>query len=208
MLSLLVATILLCLSRRLSLFVIAGVLEGLTGAIVWTVGMALLSDSVDQRRIGQAMGYMSVAGPLASLCAPALGGFVFDHAGYYAVFAMAFSVIGVDGMLRVTMMEKDATENGIPSHTEPMGDLEGQPTPVTQLSPRTPSVEKDTKSSESASETDKVSLPEQGRRMPRILLILRSPRLLAALWGTTVQQGLMTSFQSVSIDIALQEHSY
>ncbi|KAF2815814.1 MFS general substrate transporter [Mytilinidion resinicola] len=176
MLSLLVATLLLCLSRCLSLFVIAGVLEGLTGAIVWTVGMALLSDSVDQGRIGQAMGCMSVAGPLASLCAPALGGFVFDHSGYYAVFAMAFSVIGVDGILRVTM---------------------AQPTPVVQLCVRTPSVGMDTQPSKSASEIDKVGLLEQGRRIPRILLLLRSPRLLAALWGTTVQQGLMTSFQSV-----------
>ncbi|KAF2492326.1 MFS general substrate transporter [Lophium mytilinum] len=197
MLSLLVATLLLCLSRRLSLFVIAGVLEGLTGAIVWTVGMALLSDSVDQGRIGQAMGYMSVAGPLASLCAPALGGFVFDHAGYYAVFAMAFSVIGVDGMLRVTMVEKDATESGRSFDPATMRDLEEQPMPVVQLCTRTASVEMDTKSSESASETDKVSSPKRGRRIPRILLLLRSPRLLAALWGTTVQQGLMTSFQSV-----------
>jgi MFS family permease len=165
--------------------------------------MALLSDSVDQGRIGQAMGCMSVAGPLASLCAPVLGGFVFDHSGYYAVFAMGFAIIGLDGILRVTMMERKACEKikkpRQPFHHNDHGDLKASPLPVTGLGPCPPSLEKDDGSSESVSETDKVVVPEQERRLPCILLLLRSPRLLAALWGTTIQQGLMTSFQSVSL---------
>jgi MFS family permease len=52
------------------------------------------------------MGYVAMATSLGSLSGPLLGGVVYAQAGYYAVFAMGFAIIGVDILLRLMMVEK------------------------------------------------------------------------------------------------------
>lgn len=49
----------LCLARTLALLVVGRVLQGLSGGIVWTVGQALLVDTVGQKNIGQILGYVT-----------------------------------------------------------------------------------------------------------------------------------------------------
>lgn len=70
------ATLMLCLAQTIWLLVLGRVLQGISAAIVWTVGTALLVDTVGKRYIGQTMGYVSISMSLGILIAPLLGGLV------------------------------------------------------------------------------------------------------------------------------------
>jgi len=96
----------LCIGSTIAILIAGRVLQGFSAAIVWTTGMALLVDTVGQRDVGQAIGYVGLAMSVAILVAPLLGGVVFASAGYYAVFAMAFALIAVDIVLRVLLVER------------------------------------------------------------------------------------------------------
>lgn len=105
LLALCACTLLLCLAKSVALLVLGRLLQGLSGAIVWTVGLALLVDTVG-RDIGQAMGWVSIAMAVGLLVAPVIGGAVYASAGYYAVFYIAFAVIFCDIVLRLVLVEK------------------------------------------------------------------------------------------------------
>ncbi|KAL8671261.1 MAG: hypothetical protein Q9168_004230 [Polycauliona sp. 1 TL-2023] len=100
------ATLMLCFGRTIAVLVAGRLLQGISAAIVWTVGLALLVDTVGQGEIGQVMGYISISMSVSMLVAPLLGGVVYDRGGYYAVYYMAFALIIVDIILRTVMIEK------------------------------------------------------------------------------------------------------
>src|SRR5450432_372447 len=100
------ATLILCLARNVGLLITGRVLQGLSAAIVWTTGQALLVDTVGQKDIGQIMGYVSISMSLGILIAPLLGGVVYNRAGYFAVYYMAFALIFLDVTMRLGLIEK------------------------------------------------------------------------------------------------------
>jgi len=55
------STAMLCAGRGLALLLAGRILQGLSASVVWTVGLALLSDTVPKEEIGQAMGYATSA---------------------------------------------------------------------------------------------------------------------------------------------------
>jgi len=105
LLALCACTVLLCLAKSVALLIVGRLLQGLSAAIVWTVGLALLVDTVG-RDIGQAMGWVSIAMAVGLLVAPVIGGAVYAAAGYYTVFYTAFAVIFCDIVLRLVLVEK------------------------------------------------------------------------------------------------------
>ncbi|KAL8731847.1 MAG: hypothetical protein Q9166_003131 [cf. Caloplaca sp. 2 TL-2023] len=100
------ATLMLCFGHNIGVLVAGRLLQGISAAIVWTVGLALLVDTVGQKEIGQVMGYISISMSVSILVAPLLGGVVYDRGGYFAVYYMAFALIIVDIILRTVMIEK------------------------------------------------------------------------------------------------------
>ncbi|KAL8777720.1 MAG: hypothetical protein Q9213_007735 [Squamulea squamosa] len=100
------ATLMLCFGHTIGVLVTGRLLQGISAAIVWTVGLALMVDTVGQKEIGQAMGYISISMSVSILLAPLLGGIVYDRGGYYGVYYMAFALIMVDIILRTVMIEK------------------------------------------------------------------------------------------------------
>lgn len=100
------ATLLLCFGHTIAVLVTGRLLQGISAAIVWTVGLALLVDTVGQKEIGQVMGYISISMSVSILVAPLLGGVVYDRGGYFGVYYMAFALIIVDIILRTVMIEK------------------------------------------------------------------------------------------------------
>lgn len=99
------ATIILCLGRTMALLILGRMLQGMSAAIVWTVGLALMVDTVPDR-IGEAMGYSAIAMSMGLLVSPAIGGAVFAAKGYYAVYYIAFGFIFLDIVLRLVLIEK------------------------------------------------------------------------------------------------------
>ncbi|GAB7355152.1 hypothetical protein MBLNU459_g5722t1 [Dothideomycetes sp. NU459] len=100
------STVFLTVGSSIAVFVVGRILQGFSAAVVWVVGLALLADTVGQDHVGYYMGYVGMAMSLSVLLAPLLGGIVFDRAGYYAVYAMAYALIGVDIVMRIALIEK------------------------------------------------------------------------------------------------------
>lgn len=169
------------------------VLQGVSAAVVWTVGLALLVDTVGRGRVGQAMGYVAVAMSVAVLVAPLLGGVVYARAGYFAVFAMAFGLIGVDVLFRVVLVEKKVARRWDVSLAEGertggkvLSDTDGVHAPFEQDLDTLPSTI--------------TVFPSNGRSTKgrnSIVLLVSSRRLLAALYCTLTQSTLLTAWDAV-----------
>jgi len=156
------------------------------------------------------MGYVGMGMSFAVLLAPLLGGVVFNRSGYYPVFGMCFALIGVDIFFRLTMIEKKIAIQWIPPTVD--GEEKGPTQALTEQGsegndraavndiPRTESIKENT-----LARTPSLRLldPEapfasnSGFKLPPIISLLSSPRMLASLWGCVIQASLLTAFDSV-----------
>ncbi|KAI9858892.1 MAG: hypothetical protein M1813_007194 [Trichoglossum hirsutum] len=189
------ATALLCIGSTIALLVVGRLLQGISAAVVWTVGLALLVDTVGQNEVGQAMGYVNLSMSLGVLVAPLLGGVVYEKGGYYSVFGMAFGLVGLDIVLRLMLVEKKiasqwTTTSGGVEYGTMMVSQEGHIEQVQEP----PMERRDTPPPDGP-----VGSPDAGgphAHPSPVVTMLKSRRLLAALWGCLVQAALMTSFDS------------
>jgi MFS family permease len=153
--------------------------------VVWAVGLALLVDTVGEDELGQAIGYVSMGLSIGVLAGPLVGGVVYEHGGYHAVFGVAFGLIGIDLVLRLAVIEKKEAARW--------------------LAPTQPERHAGTADCSIMCETDErastpqapQSLDDTTRPLKQLATLLRSPRLLVSLWGTFVVSLVLTSFDSV-----------
>jgi MFS family permease len=230
------ATLLLCFGPYIGLLVLGRLLQGFSAAVVWSVGCALLIDTMDNA-VGVAMGYVNISMSLGLLIAPVVGGAIYGAVGYYPVYYLAFGIIAVDILLRLLMIEKKVASQWIqdPLLTaagpapDPNLDVEkadaaprltsavgaetssrgpGEADVVTD-DKASPSVGADagaaTATAQELSHDDTASDPVTGLspsdanqtatgergKMFAIKLLLKSPRLLAALYGILVEASIM-----------------
>lgn len=147
------------------------------------------------------MGYVSLGMSLGILLAPLLGGVVFDRAGYDAVFGMAYGLIGLDIILRLLLVEKKVAARWDPVAGEHAKKAEESTTNGLSLAQNeTTDAEKGLESGESVTPdqiTDTDLRDRRRDRLPPVLALLYSRRLLAALFCALIQAALLTSFDSV-----------
>lgn len=214
------------MGTSLPLWIIGRVLQGLSSAIVWVSGLALLVDTVGSEDVGQYMGYVGASLSLALLLAPMLGGVVFDSAGYQSVFAMCWGLLALDIVLRVCMIEKKAAakwlapqrvegeiakeqnvENGIIADEEKgVTNVDGsmirqQPSPAveTQQGPITAintSMGTPTARPDSSTTEPRAKSRRDWLQGTTLYVLLSSPRLLASLYGALIQASLLTAMDS------------
>lgn len=220
------------LGPNIQVLILGRILQGISAAVVWVVGLALLADTVDESEIGQTMGYVFSAMSIAVLLGPLLGGVVFEKGGYNNVYAMAYVLIGVDVALRCLMIEKkvakrwekieQAREDGLETATiETAVDVSSRPTSrnrsttndeaVTTNLPENSENKEIAISPISHPNTNEDSPPPPSkpkRTAPPVLTLLKSRRLLSALWGTTVISSLMTQFDAVLPIFVKETFSY
>lgn len=115
---LLVATLLLCFSKNIAMLIAGRVFQGVSAALTWTVGLALVIDTVHPEQVGQALGYISVAMSVGVLVAPLIGGALYAACGYYAVFGVCFAIIGVDIFMRLMILELKERRKWFPIEEE------------------------------------------------------------------------------------------
>lgn len=84
LLALAASTVMLCVGNSMPVVIVGRLLQGISAAVVWVVGLALLADTVGKDEIGGAMGIVSLALSLGIFTAPLLGGVVYKAGGYYA----------------------------------------------------------------------------------------------------------------------------
>ena len=197
------ATFLLAFGNSVGLFVLGRLLQGLSAAVVWSVGLALLVDTVGSS-VGVALGYVSISMSIALLLAPIVGGALYNNVGYVSVYYVAFGVVGLDIVLRLLIIEKKIARQWIqaPETEDAQSDVEksaqenpsaGEPhtsstvptdigTGVTTIAPQ-------------ANQPDDQSNDEEKdkkrNRLRPLIELLKSPRLLVALYGILVESGIL-----------------
>ena len=186
------ATVMLCIGNSIPVLVVGRLLQGTAAAVVSTVGLALLVDTVGQKDIGQAAGWVSLSMSIAILIAPLLGGVVYDRSGYYAVFYMGFALIAVDIVLRLALIEKkhahkwDTSEKPSQETNQNSSLQQAPPSNVVgnlqelhgRLSPN----------AQKGSKRD---------HLPPVLSLLCSIRLLSAAWCVFAQAVTLTAWDAV-----------
>ncbi|KAL5329899.1 hypothetical protein ACEPPN_003419 [Leptodophora sp. 'Broadleaf-Isolate-01'] len=182
----------LCAGSSLAVLITGRLLQGLSASVVWTVGLALLSDTVPKEEIGQAMGYMAAATSIGSLTGPLLGGVVYARSGYYSVFAIGFAIIGLDILLRLLMVEKSAAKQWSPIISSNGEETIPQECTTNEIQ-SAPVTEEFSGSEKMAT----VPLPTSTRHLPPLIALLLVPRLLVALFGCFVYSTFLGSFDSV-----------
>lgn len=213
------ATIILNLGSSIAVLIVGRILQGLSAAVVWVVGLALLADSIESKEVNKMMGHMFFGLTMGYLLGPLLGGVVFAKAGYDWVFGMAYILIGVDVAMRLLIVEKRYARKWIdvgmenPAAPAPrvVGDEEKRqaeqrdeddiktlPDPEKEaispvdVEPPNPIVPKQP--------TAEISATRSVRRktkLPPVITLLGSRRMLTSLWATIVLAITMTQFDSV-----------
>ena len=186
------ATAMLCVGNSIPLLVVGRLLQGAAGAVVSTVGLALLVDTVGQETIGQAAGWVSLNMSIAILIAPLLGGVVYARSGYYAVYYMAFALIAVDIVLRLALIEKKHAHSWDTAETP---NQETKSSSSVRPSPPANVVERAQKFYEGSSLNTRT--PSNRFHLPPVLSLLRSGRLLSAAWCVFAQAVILTSWDAV-----------
>lgn len=183
------ATAMLCAGTSLALWIAGRVLQGASCAMVWTVGLALLADTVKEHELGKYLGVIALAMSGGTLLGPLLGGVVYDHGGYYAVFAMSFALIGLDIVLRITMIEKKVAKRYEAGRDDQMQGT---------LPERNDKKEKDgAEITRGTQESTMIDSKPWLDRLPPVIWLLSSRRLLVALFASMVFGIMITSFDAV-----------
>lgn len=212
--ALLGATIMLNVAASVTVFIIGRLLQGISAAVVWVVGLALMADTVPREMLAQYMGYVSLGMTSGFMLGPLLGGILYQRTGYNGVWALCYAFIGLDFVLRVVLIEKKDAKRWIDDTTNHEGaappeaveddaahthfhanantpELKGtnrddsQPPPQTDPQPRPTSPKNNT------------STATQKIKLPAVITLLASRRLLAALFSCVVEAALIASFDSV-----------
>ena len=106
LIALLAATILLWLGQSMAALIVARLLQGMSAAAVWTIGLALVMDTVGIDKLGVTIGSIFSFISVGELLSPLLGGVVYDKAGSSAVFGMGLGLLVVDFFMRLVLIEK------------------------------------------------------------------------------------------------------
>ncbi|KAF2258509.1 MFS general substrate transporter, partial [Lojkania enalia] len=185
------STILLAAGKSFSVIAIARFLQGASGGTVWTIGLALLIETVGQENLGKAIGSVFSFTSVAGLFAPVIGGLLYAKTGYRGVFGVGISLVIIDFVMRLFMIEKKVAARYISdsaaSHEDGIVDPE-QPSESTPLL-----------SEQSDTNLSNYRLPEPKLRLTRafpILLLLRDPSLLTAFWIGFIQAFLLGAFDA------------
>lgn len=215
------ATILFGVARSSWVLLISRLLQGLSAAITYTVGLALLVDTVGRDNIGQWMGTALSSSSFGLIVSPLLGGIVYAKVGYMAVFGMALGLICVDIVMRLCMIEKKhAAKYTISESTPPANGFYGtftnpdsseqehehgqsnsnpngnaHPNGNGGVQPTNPKLQDDPE--EAAPLLSNTASETPTDRTPAIFLLLSIPRLLTAIYGIFVNVSILAAFDGV-----------
>ena len=115
------STIMFFVGRNLATLTVARAFQGLSATIVWVSGLALLTARSKHGGIGKTIGYVTTGTSLGELAGPLLGGTIYQFAGYWALCAVAMTVVGLDVVLRVLLQEqKDEDVISAPDEQGPL----------------------------------------------------------------------------------------
>lgn len=166
--------------------------KGLIGlGVVWTLGLAIIVETVGQENLGKTMGtvfsFISVAGLFSPIC----GGLLYAKTGYNGVFGVGIGLVAIDFILRILMVEKRVRAKYLPESDNGPVQSNGAEADNEQASLLPDS------NSNNIDERYRLAPPKNRitRTLP-ILLLLRDPGLLTAILIAFMQAALLGSFDA------------
>ncbi|KAI1210095.1 MFS transporter-like protein [Annulohypoxylon truncatum] len=199
--ALLAATVMLAFGRSLGVLFAARVLQGVSAAVVWTIGLAMVLDTVGPAHLGKVVGTVFSFISVGELMAPVIGGVLYERTGYGGVFGVAAGVLGLDFVMRLLVIEKKTAakyegsvlpdrdvDSG--SRRDSGGDDRDEETP-TESDALLPNKNQDCSSSYKIHNP-----PNRLTRTLPILLCFRNPRLLVGFSLAFVQASLLAVFDA------------
>ncbi|KAL8823997.1 MAG: hypothetical protein Q9191_005379 [Dirinaria sp. TL-2023a] len=202
-------TITFALGSHPYLLAVARVLQGASAGTVFTAGMSLLVAGIDRDELGRWLGLVFTGLTAGITFAPLLGGIIYANAGYLAVFAVALvanTIAFVLGLLCVdpkrrqqsNMDETAQRDYGTISHGQPKGQVSSDTSSVNAMRGYDDEERFLIKPSRDRFREPADKEPSfLMRYFPSTTILLRSPRVLAAIYGTLLQVSLLTSFDSI-----------
>ncbi|EPE28815.1 MFS general substrate transporter [Glarea lozoyensis ATCC 20868] len=205
LLALVASTTLLCFGQTIGVLILARILQGASAAVVWTVGMALVKDTVGGENLGTAIGSMFSVVSVGELLAPVLGGIVYGKAGNNAVFGMGFGLLGLDILMRFAMVEKKVAKRYGREYAEDSGTDEESASNDEQSDENTRLLAKPS-DEEEENLRNYVLPPKLPRWAPNgfIYILLTSPRLLTAQLVSIAQATVIALFDA-TIPLLVQD---
>lgn len=186
------------------------ILQGFSASIVWTVGLALTVDTVGKDQLAQWMGTALSSSSVGLVISPLLGGIVYAKGGLWGVLTMIISLIALNILLITLLIEKRTAKKYIlidtsAAHSEPQSAPAHRNSTYETFGPR--DIHIHTAPSSDTTETQKpllsastlpaASSPTPTKaNLPPLLILLRSPRILAGAYGIFTQFGLLASFDA------------
>ena len=198
------ATVLLAVGTNVGLWVAGRLLQGVSAGMLWVVCLALLTDTVGPAGIGQAVGVIGVPMSIGPIVGPLLGGVIYAHGGYYAVFGLMFAMLGVDAVLRLVMIEKRVAQKWLEAEAVQPDtpnviaetDSPASPTPCPESSGTSTSKMMTGNGGETANGA-RPSSQFLHHRIPPTLRLLLSFRMFVGLTGGLLQSSLNVAFDSI-----------
>ncbi|EUC27493.1 hypothetical protein COCCADRAFT_111551 [Bipolaris zeicola 26-R-13] len=198
---LLLSTVLLALGRSVAVLAIARILQGASGGVVWTIGIAIVVETVGQENLGKTMGTLFSFISVAGLFSPIAGGVLYAKTGYTGVFGIGLGLIGVDFILRVLMVETKVAAK----YSSPKSETVHDPDSTQENTEETPLLPNRTVTD------DCYRLSKPTNRFTRnfpIVMLLRNPALLASIWIAFMQALLLGSFDATIPLVASEQFGF
>ena len=203
-------TIMFALASHPYLLAVARSLQGASAGTVFTVGLSLLVGGIDRDEVGGWIGLVFTGMTAGLTFAPMLGGLIYAKAGYYAVFGVALVAIAIPFILcllyvdpkcgrQSKMCETSENDYGTLSNGQRRGQ-EPSNTSTENLTRGCESEESPLIHDLSGVRLARLAENEQSflmRFFPAGTILLSSPRVLAAIYGTLIQVSLLTSFDGI-----------
>ncbi|KAE9970483.1 hypothetical protein EG328_006211 [Venturia inaequalis] len=120
LIALLVSTLGLALGQNVPVLAVARIFQGMSSAVVWTVGLAICLETVGPNKLGTTIGTIFSIVAVGTHAAPVLGGILYKKFEFWGVFAVCILLILIDIALRLMMIEKKTAARYL--HVDKYGD--------------------------------------------------------------------------------------
>ncbi|EGP84759.1 uncharacterized protein MYCGRDRAFT_47688 [Zymoseptoria tritici IPO323] len=220
--ALLASTVLLFLGQTVVILALARVLQGISAAVVWTVGLAMCLETVGPENLGKTIGSIFGFISVGAFAAPLLGGVLYEKTGYIGVFGISAAMLVIDFIMRLLVIEKKIAMKYHAEDPDSVGDL----TARQQEQDNNDGEQQDSNGNNNGQDHEQTPLlgsvpppdeyyhlPPAGsmsglfRKIP-LLNCLSDPMLLTALLISMVQALLLGSFDSTIPTFAKQAFGF
>ncbi|KAK3330045.1 major facilitator superfamily domain-containing protein [Apodospora peruviana] len=116
--ALLWSTITFYTSESYAVMLFSRTLNGLSAAILYAAGYAIVADSVPKNDLGKALGTIRSVVAVGEISGPPLGGIIFSRWGFDGILNVSLFVLFIDLAMRMLMIEKPAASGSSSSSSE------------------------------------------------------------------------------------------